>query len=69
MIKRKFGWTRVKVPMIRQGSLMIEDDANTKSKAVETLRLGLQRGMTHIDTAEMYGDGHTEKLVAEVIAG
>ena len=25
--------------------------------------------MTHVDTAEMYGDGHTEELVAEAIAG
>ena len=44
------------------------DDPNTKSRAVETLRLGLKLGMTHIDTAEMYGDGHTEELVAEAIA-
>lgn len=48
---------------------MIEGDGNTESKAVEALRLGLELGMTHIDTAEMYGDGHTEELVAEAISG
>jgi diketogulonate reductase-like aldo/keto reductase len=69
MIKRKFGWTGVKVQVIGQGTWMIEDDPNTKSRAVETLRLGIKLGMTHIDTAEMYGDGHTEELVAEAIAG
>jgi diketogulonate reductase-like aldo/keto reductase len=48
---------------------MIEGGRETESRAVEALRLGLDLGMTHIDTAEMYGDGHTEELVAEAIAG
>lgn len=66
---RKFGWTGVKVPVIGQGTWMIEGDRDTESRAVEALRLCLELGMTHIDTAEMYGDGHTEELVAEAIAG
>lgn len=48
---------------------MIEGDRDTESRAVEALRLGLELGMTHIDTAEMYGDGHAEELVAEAISG
>ena len=68
MIKRKFGWTGVKVTVIGQGTWLIEEDPNTRSKAVETLRLGIKLGMTHFDTAEMYGDGHTEELVAQAIA-
>ena len=69
MLKRKFGWTGVEVAMIGQGTWMIEGGRETESRAVEALRLGLDLGMTHIDTAEMYGDGHTEELVAEAIAG
>jgi diketogulonate reductase-like aldo/keto reductase len=38
-------------------------------RAVESLRIGLDSGMTHIDTAEMYGSGRAEELVAEAIEG
>jgi len=69
MIKRNFGWTGVEVPVIGQGTWMIEGGRETESRAVQALRLGLDLGMTHIDTAEMYGDGHTEELVAEAIVG
>jgi aryl-alcohol dehydrogenase-like predicted oxidoreductase len=44
---------------------MIEDIGYLQSRTIETLQLG----MTHIDTAEMYGDGHTEELVAKAISG
>lgn len=69
MIKRKFGWTGIKVPVIGQGTWMIEGDSDNESRAVKALRLGLKLGMTHIDTAEMYGNGHTEELVAQAIDG
>ena len=69
VLKRKFGWTNLQVPVIGQGTWMIEGDHNIESRAVESLRLGLDLGMSHIDTAEMYGDGHAEELVAEAIAG
>ena len=69
MLKRKFGWTDVMVPVIGQGTWMIEGDLNTERLAVEALRLGLDLGLIHIDTAEMYGNGHVEELVAEAIAG
>jgi aryl-alcohol dehydrogenase-like predicted oxidoreductase len=48
---------------------MIEGGRGTMSIAVGALRLGLDLGMTHIDTAEMYGEGHTEELLSEAIAG
>lgn len=68
MIKRKFGWTDVNVPIIGQGTWMIEgNNKDTESRAIETLKVGLDLGMTHIDTAEMYGNGHTEELVAQAI--
>lgn len=69
MLKRSFGWTNVNVPVIGQGTWMIAGDRTTELRAIKTLRLGLDLGMTHIDTAEMYGDGRTEELVAEAIAG
>ena len=49
MLKRKFGWTDVMVPVIGQGTWMIEGDLNTERLAVGALRLGLDLGLTHID--------------------
>jgi diketogulonate reductase-like aldo/keto reductase len=69
MIERKFGWTGVDVPIIGQGTWMIDGDSEVESRAIQTLRLGLDLGTSHIDTAEMYGDGHVEELVGEAIAG
>ena len=69
MIQRKFGWTGVDVPVIGQGTWMIDGDSETESRAIRALRLGLDLGMSHIDTAEMYGDGHVEELVGQAIAG
>ena len=67
MIKRNFGWTGVKVPAIGMGTWMIEGPQEVESRAIEALRLGLDLGLTHIDTAEMYGSGRVEELVAEAI--
>jgi diketogulonate reductase-like aldo/keto reductase len=69
MSNRKFGWTGVEVPIIGQGTWMIDGNSEKESRAIQTLRLGLDLGMNHIDTAEMYGNGHVEELVGEAIAG
>jgi diketogulonate reductase-like aldo/keto reductase len=69
MIFRKFGSTGQRVSVIGQGTWMIEGDPDRERRAIETLRLGIDLGMTHIDTAEMYGDGRVEELVGEAIAG
>jgi diketogulonate reductase-like aldo/keto reductase len=69
MQTRKLGWTAEQVPVIGQGTWMIEGDPANERRAVETLRAGLELGMTHIDTAEMYGSGRAEELVGEAIAG
>jgi diketogulonate reductase-like aldo/keto reductase len=45
----------------------MEDD--DRREAVRALRRGIELGLTHIDTAEMYGSGRVEELVAEAIAG
>jgi diketogulonate reductase-like aldo/keto reductase len=60
-----FGRTGRDVAVIGQGTWYI-DNAD-REQAVAALRRGLDLGMTHIDTAEMYGDA--ELVVAEAIAG
>ena len=61
----KFGATGVAVSVIGQGTWYI--DHGDRTSAVAAMRRGLDDGMTHIDTAEMYGDA--ELVVAEAIAG
>jgi diketogulonate reductase-like aldo/keto reductase len=63
--QRKFGGNGPEVSVIGQGTWYI--DRGHRKTAVDALRRGLDLGMTHIDTAEMYGDA--ELVVAEAIAG
>lgn len=63
----KFGSTGRDVPVIGQGTWYIE--ASRRADAVAALRRGIELGMTHIDTAEMYGSGAAEEIVGEAIAG
>jgi diketogulonate reductase-like aldo/keto reductase len=65
MERRRFGSTDRDVPVIGQGTWNI--DRGDRASAVAALRRGMDLGMTHIDTAEMYGDA--EKLIATAIAG
>src|SRR3712207_5451191 len=65
MERRPFGPVPREVPVIGQGTWYI-DDAH-RPTAVAALRRGLDLGMAHIDTAEMYGDA--EDVVGEAIAG
>src|SRR5712692_8693397 len=67
MKMRVFGWTGVSVPIIGQGTWQME--RVDRKAAIATLRRGLDSGMTHIDTAELYGSGAVEELVGEAIAG
>lgn len=66
MERRPFGPVPRDVPVIGQGTWYI-DDAHRPPPAVAALRSGLDLGMTHIDTAEMYGDA--ELVVGEAISG
>lgn len=64
---RAFGSTRRLVAPVGQGSWKIEE--STAASAVAALRRGLDLGLNHIDTAEMYGSGSAESLIAEAITG
>lgn len=61
-----FGPAGSAVPVIGQGTWRMERD---RRAAVRALRRGLDLGLTHVDTAEMYGDGAVETLVGEAIGG
>src|SRR5213075_1203602 len=65
MRSRQFGNSERDVPVIGQGTWYI--DRGDRKAAVAALRRGIELGMTHIDTAEMYGDA--ELVIAEAIAG
>lgn len=57
------------MPVIGQGTWGMAENARRRKDEVAALRLGLDLGMTLIDTAEIYAHGATEELVAEAIAG
>jgi len=67
MEQRQFGSTQRQVPEIGQGTWNIEH--TPADTAVEALRRGIDLGLTHIDTAEMYGSGKAERVIAKAIAG
>jgi diketogulonate reductase-like aldo/keto reductase len=67
MLKRGFGPTGFDVPVIGQGTWKME--ADDRAGVVAALRRGLDLGMSHIDTAELYGNGEAETRVGEAIAG
>lgn len=57
------------VPVLGQGTWMMGERGARKAEEVAALRLGIELGMTLIDTAEMYADGGSEEVVAEAIRG
>lgn len=56
-----------RVPVLGQGTWRMGENARAHKDEVAALRLGIELGMTLIDTAEMYGDGGAEKVVADAI--
>lgn len=57
------------VPALGQGTWELGDDLAWRDEEQQALARGIDLGMTLIDTAELYGDGRSERLVGEVIAG
>src|SRR5690348_4493309 len=67
MDRRSFGSTKSSVVRIGLGTWQMEGD--DRKSSVEALRAGLDAGMLHVDTAELYGSGRVEELVADAIEG
>lgn len=57
------------VPALGLGTWYLGDDAGRRAREINALRTGIEKGMTLIDTAEMYGGGRSERLVGEAING
>ena len=64
---RPFGTTRRELPPVGQGSW--RSDESSANRVVAAMRRGLDLGMTHIDTAEMYGSGAAERVIGKAIDG
>jgi len=69
VIRKPFGATGIALPVIGQGTWDIPENGHRRSEAIRALRRGIELGMTHIDTAEMYGAGAVEEIVGEDVAG
>ncbi|EPX59881.1 Aldo/keto reductase [Cystobacter fuscus DSM 2262] len=68
MEKRVLGSTGVAVPVIGQGTWQMEED--DPESAIRALKAGMDLGLTHLDTAELYGQGRVEEhIVSKAIAG
>jgi diketogulonate reductase-like aldo/keto reductase len=63
--KRSFA--SASVPFIGQGTWNMEQD--DRAEVLRAIRRGLDLGMTHVDTAELYGSGRVEEIVREAITG
>jgi diketogulonate reductase-like aldo/keto reductase len=57
------------VPVLGQGTWQMGDRRDKRQQEIAALQLGIDLGLTLIDTAELYGDGASEELVADAIAG
>lgn len=57
------------IPVLGLGTWQIGEAAKNRRDEVNALRRGLDLGITLIDTAEMYGEGGAEQVIAEAIAG
>ena len=55
--------------MFGLGTWRMGEDARQRKDEVAALKLGIELGVTLIDTAEMYGSGVAEEVVAEAVAG
>jgi diketogulonate reductase-like aldo/keto reductase len=60
------GWS---VPVLGQGTWFMGESAQHAADEIRALQAGIDAGLTLIDTAEMYADGHAEKIVGRAIRG
>jgi diketogulonate reductase-like aldo/keto reductase len=64
---RPFGEPARRIPALGLGTWNLEND--DRASAIAALRRGIDLGLTHIDTAEMYGSGKVEAIVGEALRG
>lgn len=69
VIKKALGWTGEQLAVIGQGTWDLPESGARRKEAMQSLQRGVDLGMTHIDTAEMYGSGRVEEIVGEAVAG
>lgn len=69
MRSKPFGRTGRDVAVIGQGTWDVPESGTRAEEAKRALRRGIELGMTHLDTAEMYGAGGAERLLGDAIAG
>jgi diketogulonate reductase-like aldo/keto reductase len=69
VIARPLGRTGAQVAVIGQGTWRMGESRGAEKDEITALKLGIELGMTHIDTAEMYADGGAERVVAKAIRG
>jgi diketogulonate reductase-like aldo/keto reductase len=65
--KRRFGNLDVDVPIVGLGTWQME--RGDREQCIRAIRRAIDLGMTHIDTAELYGRGRVEEIVGEALAG
>jgi len=58
-----------RVPTLGMGTWMMGEDPARRREETAAVRLGIELGMTLVDTAEMYGEGRTEQFLGEALAG
>jgi diketogulonate reductase-like aldo/keto reductase len=66
---RPFGRTGIDLPVIGQGTWDMPETSPRLQEAQRAIRRGIELGVTHIDTAEMYGSGRVEELIGEALRG
>ncbi|MFZ0573891.1 MAG: aldo/keto reductase [Candidatus Cybelea sp.] len=69
MKHKPFGTTGVDLPAIGQGTWNMPGSGSARREAQRAIERGIELGMTHLDTAEMYGTGAVEEFLGEAIRG
>jgi diketogulonate reductase-like aldo/keto reductase len=68
-VRRARTRTGAEIPVLGLGTWKMGEDSRRRRDEIASLRLGLDLGLTQIDTAELYASGRSEEIVAEAIAG
>jgi diketogulonate reductase-like aldo/keto reductase len=68
MRSHSFDHSGIALPVIGQGTWDMPEHGARRADAIRAIRRGVELGMTHLDTAEMYGAGEVERLLGEAIA-